>query len=522
MATATDHRRLAVAGPLAALVAAWLTTAGHTANFREMSASRGWITSVSYGLHSGYLFSIALTVLAFPLFPRLLPSAALARLGLILLASGSFLNGIDLHAPYVLALFGRVLAGAGAGLVLCAGPRLLPGGRSPVTDWFGIVLPAFGPLTIAGASITYGWSSWEGGFLFEGVLALFGLAALVAAGPAPEPATPPHSPLWYWPALVVGIGCVWYLLQWGHLSGWAGDRIVILVGFAGAVALTAALWLAWPELDPAAVPRGLLIGYAGAVQFFLVSETGVFGGLFVNVSDWLRAFQIWPLGIGAAVAVAASRVLRLTPTRGDAIAGLLVLAAGMGLAYETMIGWPFWDVLNPVEFHWFAAPQAWEFAPARFLIGFGHGYVIASEARRAHPDPAREARARPVLQAAQFVGGGVGIGVLSTVLLAGHQWEYSYAADRGSIQAAEVAARTDTLREAYAAAGDADPGRRADVLMFRSVNYQADALVFAGIYAGFGVTSLAAAVLVAGWVVVSPGPRRFGEAFGPDASPKRR
>ena len=337
------------------------------------------------------------------------------------------------------------------------------------------------------------------------MLALFGLAALVASGPAVEPPAPPAGPLGYWPAFAVGVGCVWYLLQWGQLSGWAGDRVILAVGFAGAVALTAALWLAWPNLDPGAVrqglPRGLLIGYAGVVQFFMVSETGVFGGLFINVSDWTRAVQIWPLGIGAAVALAVARVGRPTTTRGDTIAGLLILAGGMYLAYERMIGWPFWDVLNVVEFNWFDAPQVWEFAPARLLIGFGHGYVITAETRRAHPDANRETRIRQGLQAAQFLGGGIGIGVLSTVLLAGHQWEYSYAADRGSIQAVEVAERTAALRAAYAAAGDADPGRRADTLMFRSVNYQADALVFAHIYAGFGVASLAAAGLVVAWVL---------------------
>ena len=56
--------------PTFALVAAWLTTAGHTANFREMEAARGWVTAEGYSLHSIYLLTIALTLLAAPALDR--------------------------------------------------------------------------------------------------------------------------------------------------------------------------------------------------------------------------------------------------------------------------------------------------------------------------------------------------------------------------------------------------------------------------------------------------------------------
>ncbi|MBV8574094.1 MAG: hypothetical protein JOZ58_03515, partial [Acetobacteraceae bacterium] len=49
--------------PAFALAAAWLTTAGHTASFREMNAARGWVTAEGYTLHSIYLLSITLTLL---------------------------------------------------------------------------------------------------------------------------------------------------------------------------------------------------------------------------------------------------------------------------------------------------------------------------------------------------------------------------------------------------------------------------------------------------------------------------
>ena len=40
------------------------------------------------------------------------------------------------------------------------------------------------------------------------------------------------------------------------------------------------------------------------------------------------------------------------------------------------MNWPFWSLLNPVEFNWFAAPQHRELALPRLLMGFGSGMVL--------------------------------------------------------------------------------------------------------------------------------------------------
>jgi hypothetical protein len=109
------------------------------------------------------------------------------------------------------------------------------------------------------------------------------------------------------------------------------------------------------------------------------------------------------------------------------------------------------------------------------------------------PEPIREARIRPLLQVAQFAGGTLSVGVLVTVLLAAHQLQYSYVADRGFIQAVERGDRHSRLTAHVAAAGAAAP--QAEALGFRAVNYEADNLVFATIYGGFLVASLVLAVV---------------------------
>jgi hypothetical protein len=154
------------------------------------------------------------------------------------------------------------------------------------------------------------------------------------------------------------------------------------------------------------------------------------------------------------------------------------------------MNWPFWRVLNTVEFNWFAAPQHWQLAPPRFLMGFGSGMVLLAMTTRTSREPNREARIRPLLQVAQFAGGTLSVGVLVTVLLAVHQIQYSYVADRGFIQAAEVGDRNSRLAAHIAAAGAGAAVRQSEALQFQAVNYQADNLVFASIYGGFLVASL--------------------------------
>ncbi|MCZ2341075.1 MAG: hypothetical protein LC104_04670, partial [Bacteroidales bacterium] len=105
MATGSDtesrassfSRKLVIVGPLAAQTAVWLTTSGHTANFREMNDARGWIPAVGFGLHSAYLFAVAMAILMAPTLRRSATPYVLTQIGLVLLISGSLMNGLGLH-----------------------------------------------------------------------------------------------------------------------------------------------------------------------------------------------------------------------------------------------------------------------------------------------------------------------------------------------------------------------------------------------------------------------------------------
>src|SRR5690242_7987957 len=73
--------------PLLALVVAWLTTAGHTMNFREMGIGHGWVSTELYSLHTTFAVFIALTLLACPSIGQRVSCRNLAQLGLLTLAA---------------------------------------------------------------------------------------------------------------------------------------------------------------------------------------------------------------------------------------------------------------------------------------------------------------------------------------------------------------------------------------------------------------------------------------------------
>jgi MFS family permease len=493
--------------PIFALVAAWLTTAGHTASFREMTAARGWVTAESYSMHSIFLGAITLTLLAAPRVARWSGSYALVVAGLTMLATGSIINGVLPRAPAELLVLGRAIAGIGAGLVIRSAPRILPAGQERHVAWAGIVLPAAGPVVIALAVHWSPWWSWQGAFLFEVVLALFSLVIVLSIANPPDldrdlPAGT-VEPLGYFPAAVVATLSVWYVMHWGQLHGWLEGPDVTAAFVIGSIALCVILWNIWPRLDSGTLSDGLprlgLMFYGGFVQYFNSLDMGVYGGLLVNFSPWMRSWLIISLTIGSTAALAIGRIIwqKRSPGFAGAALGLLVLATGMRLSHNNTMNWPFWSLLNTVEFNWFAAPQHWQLAPARFLMGFGSGMVLLAMTTRASTDPRREARIRPLLQVAQFAGGTLSVGALVTVLLAVHQVEYSYAADRGFIQAVESGDRNSRLA-AYlgrVGASASAPARQAEALEFRAVNYESDNLVFAMIYGGFLLSSLVLSVV---------------------------
>lgn len=496
--------------PLVALTVVWLTTAGHTMNFREMATAHGWVPAQGYSLHTAYLISIALALLAGPVLGRHLSSYGLTQGGLAILAASSFLNGYCVDAPFAVFMVGRVAAGVGAGLVINFAPRLLDRRWENPTTWASILLPVTGSAVIAAATMLFETSDWPSGFLAVGVAALVSLVALMSMPQAPEPeAASPKGTAMFLPCLALGSGATVYCLHWGQLHGWLESFDIVVMSSLGALALVLALLLVYPRLDFLSLKeswmRLLLFFFGGLCQFFHGTSMNIYGGLLLNFSSWQRSLLIWSLPLGVATSLVASRTVRRRRRFSfglpGAIAGLLLLAGGMIAAHQKTVDWPYWQITNVIDLNWFQAPQHWELAPGRYLMGLGIGLFMISMDTMTSPDPEREERVRPLLLVMQFYGGGIGIAVLVNCFLIGHPIQYSYAADRDFIQAEEVAQRKAVLRDALTEAGDPAADRKADALLFRLVNYEADNLVFAEIYAAFAAAALGLAGLCSGMLV---------------------
>lgn len=496
--------RLLAGRPLVALVAVLLTTGGHTMNLREMGVSQGWVAAEVYALQSSYLVSLALTMLACPGLSRRWTCRGLTQAGLILAIAGPLLNMLETGEPLPVSLIGRVMAGAGAGMVIYFAPRLLdPHWAAPVA-WAFILCPVAGPGVVSVATMLYESSDWRYGFLFEGIAAAVGLGMLLSMPETPE--SPPQTPrgsLAYLPSLVVGTAALFYALHWGQLHGWLESEDIVVAATTCVCALSVALGLAWPHLDWPMVTenraRLALFFFGGMCQFFHGYIMNIYGGTIVNLSSWQRAWLIWPLPIGIALALALSRrhwrFGRMILDRPGILLGLMFLAMGLYLCYLQTMEWPYWDVRDVVDLNWFPAPGPWELAPGRFLMGLGIGLFMAAAETQISHDSERAERVRPFLNVVQFSGGGIAAALLINCLIIGHKIHYSYAADRDMIQAEELTERENLLSNLLHQAGQTAPDRSAEVLLYRFVNYEADNLVFATIYAIFLLATIALAGL---------------------------
>jgi len=485
---------------LAALAIAWVTTAGHTMNFKEMDGAMGWISAQGYSLHSALLLSIAFGFILAKKVGPLFSPLFLTRLGLIGLAVGSFINGGLIHAPYSICIAGRIIAGLGTGLVLFSSPSMIPPYLKNQGAWAGIVIPAFAPGIVGTATFMYGWSNWEGGFLFEGALAVLALLLFI---PDLEHAqsTNPSDFSWYslidLPFFASFLCGIWYLMHWGQLNGWWESNRVFLAAVCATFSLglflffasTGQVVLAFKNLWP----RLTLVFYAGLVQYFNVSDMGVYGGIIVNFNVLQRPWLVWSISFGGAAALATGQFLH--SFRSLPIFGLLILSLGMHLAHERTMGWNYWDPLNQVEFNWFAAPQHWQLAIPRFLMGFGVGWILLGMQNATSGSDELEKQSKQQLVLFQFLGGAISIGILVNYLLIGHQYQYSFTADRGFIQQSIVEEYRGILESELKTQGFIDPSRGSHSMMYKSVNYEADNLIFAHIYKMFSLTSLALALL---------------------------
>ncbi|HTU88779.1 MAG TPA: hypothetical protein VMF69_01665, partial [Gemmataceae bacterium] len=473
LARAWDY--LLAGRPLLGLVVVLCITTGHAMNFREMSVSQGWVPAVFYILQSSFLASLALTLLVCPALGQRLSCRSATQLGLVLVTAGSFLNGLAMWSPFSIFVTGRIVVAVGAGMVIYFTPRLLEARWQPLVTWTMILCPVAGPGVIAAFTMSHDVSDWEWAFLFEGVSALAGLLLLLTMAQTRQSRpSPPRGSLAYLPSLVLAAAALVYCQHWGQLQGWMESLDIVIMSSVGIAALTVSLWLAWPQLDFSALSenwiRLVVFSFGGVCQFFHGYTMNTYGGALVNFSSWQRAWLIWPMPIGIAASLALPRLPWRRPLRlglPGAVAGLLLLTGGLYLCYQQTMDWPSWQILDMRGLNWFAAPTHWELAPGRFLMGLGVGLFMFAVEKLASPDAQREQEVQPFFPVVQFFGGMLATGIFVNFLLIGQQVHYSYSADRGYIQADELARRQTDLRDDFRRQGRSDPERATEVLLYR-------------------------------------------------------
>ena len=326
--------------PLVGLVAVMLTTTGHTMNLRELADAQGWVAAEFYILQSSLLAGIALTLLVCPALGQHLSSRAATQMGLVLVAAGSFLNGLAIWSPFSVFVAGRIVVAVGAGLVIYFTPRLLQGGWQPVVTWATILCPVAGPGVIAAFTMSRG-VRLAMGLSLEGVPSCPASLAVNGSDSQSHPRCARLAGLF---AALALAAVALRIVSTGDARGLAESLDIVIMSSILLAALLVSLLLAWPQLDfpfyARIGPPGRVLLW-GACHSFHSFTMNTPGGLIVNFSSWQRTWLIWPMPIGiaarwpCALAVARSQNLRLLCRRRTLVAdrrSLPVPPADDGLA----------------------------------------------------------------------------------------------------------------------------------------------------------------------------------------------
>ncbi|MFC4905771.1 MFS transporter [Actinomadura gamaensis] len=337
--------------------------------------------------------------------------ALLAGLGLF--AAGCLASAAAPNVPVLLA--GRLLTGLAAALIMPATLSLLLQVTEParrphaIATWTAATGIAGAVGNVAGGAVLQ-WLPWQALFLSAVPVAL-ALAALVAAV---APRGERHPAALDLPGAALLTGSLFALLFGiieGPERGWSDA--VVLAGFGGAAVLLAVfvahgLRARHPLLDPRLfADRRLAAGVAGvAVAFF-----GLFALFFVNAQYLQYAKGFSPVVTGLAILplvagmfVVSRRSVALGArfgTRRVVVAGLLGLAAGLGLLSLT-------DAATPYPLY----------AACLVVLSVGMGLCVPSLsiAIMGALPPSRAGLGSGLNGAAREIGSALGVAVLGTVL----------------------------------------------------------------------------------------------------------
>ncbi|HEX5139180.1 MAG TPA: hypothetical protein VFY93_19590 [Planctomycetota bacterium] len=155
---------------------------------------------------------------------------------------------------------------------------------------------------------------------------------------------PPVDPLWKVGAVGVGAFLAWSAFAWraGHVEGYGGPAVLVVVTGAGAVALAAARTGRLGQLAGAlSAAAGPVLAYALLRRKLPLAGGAVTVYMLASLPLWIAGWRLAKLPLGSAA------VLAVAPIAAQQRRGWLgVLAAGAAAAFAAYLSWR----ANPSEF----------------------------------------------------------------------------------------------------------------------------------------------------------------------------
>jgi DHA2 family multidrug resistance protein len=450
----------------------WVITSYLAANAVVIPAS-GWLTAV-FGRRRFYLICT------------------------VTFTTASFLSGIAPNLEFLVAM--RILQGLGGGPVIPMAQAIMweifplkERGTAMAVWGFGIMLaPILGPT--AGGWIADNWS-WRWIFYINlpiGVIAFFMVSAFLFD--APFHRRPRHVDVAGIVLMVLGFGCLQYVLDLGERHDWFDSPLIVACGVL-AVGMLIGFVIREIVADEPILDVNVfndrnfgvsslaifLIGFSFNSSVLLVA---LYTQKILGYDAWTAGLTLAPGGLGTMIALMISgRLVSRMDQR--------VMLAG-GCLLQVVALWMMTHVTATMDF--------WSLAWPRFLQGFSSGFLfVPLQALALATIPTeRLANATAAYNVVRNIGGSMGVAIATTLLARRSQQHQAILTSHVHVWNPAV---TERLQEwtAYFGTQGADQftaARRATAMLYRETIVQAQILSYADDFWLMLVTYCAVLILV--------------------------
>jgi DHA2 family multidrug resistance protein len=398
----------------------------------------------------------------------------------VLFTVSSFLSAVAPNVEFLIAM--RILQGLGGGPIIPIAQAVLwemfpphQRGMAMAVWGLGIVLaPTFGPTV--GGWIADNWS-WRWIFYINlpiGVVGFFMASMLLFDSPHTK--RPARVDAWGLALMVVGFGCLQFVLDRGEREEWFDSTMIVTLTIVALAALAAfvARELTTPEplvdlsvfADRNFTLGSIVMALAGFGFYASMLLLALYTQKLMSYDAWTSGLVLAPSGIGQAMMlILVGRLVTRVDQRILLCFGVLMNGLATLLMSHATLGSDFWSLAFP-----------------RLVQGIGMGciFVPLQMLALASTPIGQVPNATALFNVVRNVGGSAGVAISTTLLSRRTQAHQSALVSHVNVWDPETTLRLQQWTDHFTARGAdaATAGRQAVAMLYRETHVQAQVLAF--------------------------------------------